>query len=54
MAFQAVGPRGEKVALFTAVGDTLVDGETVLAQVAGVPRFMAAALAHVLSPFLKW
>ena len=53
MAFEAVGAGGEEVALVAAVGDALVDGELVLAQVAGIARLMAAGVAQVLDSFLK-
>jgi len=53
MTLEAVGARGEEVTTVAAVGDALVDREAVLAQVAGISRFVAAGVADVLHALLK-
>jgi hypothetical protein len=53
VALEAVGARGEEVAEVAAVGDALVYGEAVLAQVGGIARLVPARVAHVLRSFLE-
>jgi hypothetical protein len=49
---EAVRAGGEEVAHVAAVGDALVYGEAVLAQVRGVARLMPAGVAHMQASFL--